>query len=55
MMFTLTPRPDTASADDPNEISFVKGEILDIVDNRSNWWQANWWQAKKSDGTVGSA
>ncbi|KAJ7919431.1 hypothetical protein B0H13DRAFT_2656738 [Mycena leptocephala] len=45
----------TASADDPNEISFVKGEILDIVDNRSNWWQANWWQAKKSDGTVGIA
>lgn len=24
---------DTASADDPNEISFTKGEILEIVDN----------------------
>jgi SHO1 osmosensor len=40
---------DTASPDDPNEISFVKGEILDIVDK-----QGKWWQAKKGDGTIGS-
>jgi len=40
---------DTGSADDPNEISFAKGELLDIVDK-----QGKWWQAKKSDGTVGS-
>ncbi|KAF9245892.1 hypothetical protein BU15DRAFT_40851 [Melanogaster broomeanus] len=40
----------TASPDDPNEISFTKGEILDIVDK-----QGKWWQAKKSDGTVGIA
>jgi hypothetical protein len=40
---------DTASADDPNEISFSKGETLDIVDK-----QGKWWQARKSDGTVGS-
>ncbi|KAF7355821.1 hypothetical protein MVEN_00910300 [Mycena venus] len=38
----------SASADDPNEISFTKGEILDIVDK-----QGKWWQAKKADGTVG--
>jgi len=40
---------DTGSADDPNEISFAKGELLDILDK-----QGKWWQAKKSDGTVGS-
>lgn len=40
---------DTASPDDPNEISFTKGEILDIVDK-----QGKWWQAKKVDGTIGS-
>ncbi|KAJ7455924.1 hypothetical protein B0H11DRAFT_1965528 [Mycena galericulata] len=40
----------TASVDDPNEISFSKGEILDIVDK-----QGKWWQARKSDGAVGIA
>jgi len=40
----------TASVDDPNEISFTKGELLDIVDK-----QGKWWQAKKSDGSVGIA
>ncbi|KAJ7665098.1 hypothetical protein DFH06DRAFT_1186626 [Mycena polygramma] len=40
----------SASADDPNEISFNKGEILDIVDK-----QGKWWQAKKADGSVGIA
>lgn len=38
----------TASADDPAEISFTKGEILDIVDNNGKWWQA-----RKEDGTTG--
>ena len=41
--------PDKASPDDPNEISFSKGEVLDIVDK-----QGKWWQAKKADGTIGS-
>ncbi|ESK92145.1 osmosensor protein [Moniliophthora roreri MCA 2997] len=40
----------TASPDDPNEISFTKGEILDIVDK-----QGKWWHARKADGTVGIA
>lgn len=40
----------TASPDDPNEISFAKAEILDIVDK-----QGKWWQAKKADGTIGIA
>ncbi|KAG6380972.1 hypothetical protein JVT61DRAFT_5367 [Boletus reticuloceps] len=40
----------TASPDDPNEISFIKGEILDILDK-----QGKWWQAKKPDGAVGIA
>jgi len=39
-----------ASADDPSEISFAKGEILDIVDK-----QGKWWQAKKTDGAIGIA
>ena len=41
--------PDNASPDDPNEISFSKGEVLEILDKNGKWWQA-----RKSDGTVGS-
>ncbi|KAI8380521.1 hypothetical protein EDC96DRAFT_472810 [Choanephora cucurbitarum] len=40
--------PYTANPEDPNEISFVRDETLEIL-NRSG----NWWQARKSDGTVG--
>ncbi|PFH52335.1 hypothetical protein AMATHDRAFT_74381 [Amanita thiersii Skay4041] len=40
----------TASPDDPSEISFAKGEILDILDK-----QGKWWQARKSDGKAGIA
>lgn len=40
---------DTASPDDPTELSFAKGEILDVLDK-----QGKWWQAKNSDGTPGS-
>lgn len=32
---------DTASPDDPNEISFAKGEILDIIDNTGKWFVAS--------------
>lgn len=39
---------DSASPDDPNEISFTKGEILDILDNSGKWWQA-----LKADGGKG--
>ncbi|CAO3607749.1 unnamed protein product [Mucor hiemalis] len=37
-----------ANPDDPNELSFDKGETLDIVDRNGNWWQA-----RKADGTIG--
>lgn len=40
----------TASAEDPSELSFAKGEVLDVLDK-----QGKWWQAKKSDGTTGIA
>ncbi|EEB94384.1 hypothetical protein MPER_06809 [Moniliophthora perniciosa FA553] len=40
----------TASPDDPNEISFTKGEILDIIDK-----QGKWWHARKLDGSTGIA
>jgi len=45
----FTPFADTASPDDPTEISFTKGEVLDITDK-----QGKWWQARKVDGTMGS-
>jgi SHO1 osmosensor len=38
----------TASVDDPNELSFAKGELMEIVDN-----QGKWWQARKADGSIG--
>lgn len=42
---------DTASTDDPNEISFAKGDILEILDKK--WWQAqtDWlWGGASSGG-----
>ncbi|KAJ7796093.1 hypothetical protein B0H14DRAFT_2376740 [Mycena olivaceomarginata] len=37
------------SSDDPTELSFQKGEVLEIEDQAGKWWQA-----KKADGTAGS-
>jgi SHO1 osmosensor len=34
-----------ANPDDPNELSFDKGEMLEIIDNRGKWWQV-----KRRDG-----
>ncbi|KAJ7752010.1 hypothetical protein B0H16DRAFT_1723783 [Mycena metata] len=40
----------TADPDDPLEISFFRGEVLDIIDPEGKWW----W-VLKDDGTVGIA
>jgi hypothetical protein len=40
---------DTASTDDSTELSFKKGEILDILTKSDLWWEA-----RKLDGTKGS-
>jgi len=37
-----------ANPDDPTELSFAKGEVLDVVERKGNWWQA-----RKQDGTIG--
>ncbi|OMH83777.1 High osmolarity signaling protein SHO1 [Zancudomyces culisetae] len=37
-----------APTDDPSELGFEKGEMLDILDDRGKWWSA-----KKSDGKSG--
>ncbi len=39
----------SASPDDPNEVSFGKGEIIEIIDSSGKWWQC-----KTSAGQVGS-
>jgi len=36
--------------DDPNEVSFDKGEVMDVIDNKGKWWQV-----RKTNGTVGIA
>ena len=38
----LTPRANyaySASPDDPNEVSFAKGDVLDVVDTTGKWYQ----------------
>lgn len=37
-----------ASEDDPTEISFSKGDVLEIVDSSGKWWQA-----RRSNGELG--
>lgn len=40
----------TASPDDPNEVSFMKGEVMEVMDDKGKWWQV-----KKDDGSIGIA
>lgn len=40
---------DTASPDDSTELSFKKGEVLEILTKSEQWWEA-----RKLDGTKGS-
>lgn len=39
---------DQANPDDATELSFAKGENLEVVERKGNWWQA-----RKQDGTIG--
>ncbi|KAJ3350790.1 Transmembrane osmosensor [Entophlyctis luteolus] len=32
----------TANPADPNEISFAKGQVLDIVDSKGKWWHSRY-------------
>jgi len=47
----------TASPDDPDELSFIQGETLDIPDTHRDIHDMSgfWWQARKMDGTIGFA
>ena len=40
---------DTGNKADPSELSFQRGDILDILDRSGKWWEA-----RKLDGTQGS-
>lgn len=45
LMFVI----DHAASDDPGELAFKKGEILDVLDRSGKWWEA-----RRSDGRSGS-
>lgn len=50
LLYTLlTFFTDIASTEDPTELSFKKGETLEILTNSDLWWEA-----RKADGTKGS-
>ena len=41
---------NVASPDDPTEVSFSKGEVFVVLDNKGKWWQV-----QKDNGTTGIA
>lgn len=41
---------DIGNPDMPEDISFSKGEIMDIIDKTDDWWKV-----RKEDGTLGGS
>lgn len=48
-MALLNVHADTASADDPTEVSFRKGEMFAVISKSDLWWEV-----KKVNGQQGS-
>lgn len=46
--FYLSPTPpDTGAPDDSTELSFAKGEVLDILTTSEQWWDARTMDGRK--------
>ena len=42
----------SASPDDPNEVSFAKGDLLDVIDSTGKWFQVRTPSGQQGVSTV---